>query len=411
MPHLNLPSLLIISAILRIGFLLYGLYQDATSTVKYTDIDYLVFTDAARYLSEGGSPYDRETYRYTPLLAYLLLPTTFPGEWWFHFGKILFAASDIVAGWGIYHILRHRGEAEQKALWYTAGCWLFNPMVATISTRGSSEGLLGVMVILLLWSVTTQRSPILSGFLLGLATHFKIYPIIYTPSILLAMDHDNTTSLHNFIHHFPTPRRIKFALSALATFTALNILFYAIYGYPFLLHTFLHHISRLDHRHNFSPYNILLYLISSPTGASSTPFATYAFIPQILLAGVILPLACAKRDLPGCLFVQTFAFVAFNKVCTSQYFMWYIVLLPFVLPGSRWIGWKGVLGLAVWVAGQAAWLAMGYRLEFLGESVFFPQMWLAALAFFAGNCWLLGEFVGDVVEGNRGGEGKVVVKG
>lgn len=96
------------------------------------------------------------------------------------------------------------------------------------------------------------------------------------------------------------------------------------YGYPFLDHSYFYHLIRIDHRHNFSPYNTLLYLNSSPKPTDSTSAAPslelerLAFLPQLLLSAVLIPLALAKKDLPSTMLAQTFAFVAFNKVCTSQ---------------------------------------------------------------------------------------------
>jgi phosphatidylinositol glycan class M len=43
-----------------------------------------------------------------------------------------------------------------------------------------------------------------------------------------------------------------------------------------------------------------------------------AFIPQLVLVVIVIPLALYGRDLATTMFAQTFAFVAFNKVCTSQ---------------------------------------------------------------------------------------------
>ncbi|RKF62103.1 GPI mannosyltransferase 1 [Erysiphe neolycopersici] len=186
---------------LRLGLLSYGIWQDSNTPLKYTDIDYYVFTDAARFVAQGQSPYNRETYRYTPLLAWILWPTTLFSSSslslslsvFFSFGKILFAMGDIVAGFFIVQILRKSlNMSNEKALGY-ASVWLLNPMVATISTRGSSEGLLGALVITLLWAVL-QRRVKLAGFLLGLAVHFKIYPFIYGASIVWWLDDQNITT-------------------------------------------------------------------------------------------------------------------------------------------------------------------------------------------------------------------------
>ena len=325
------PTLVFTAAtLLRAAFLLYGLWQDANSPMKYTDIDYFVFTDAARFISRGLSPYARDTYRYTPLLAWMIYPTTWPGTFWFSSGKVLFAVGDVVAGWMMYRILiQYRGMGKERALKF-ASIWLLNPMVATISTRGSSEGLLGVFVTALLWAVLARKI-VLAGALLGFAVHFKIYPFIYTASIIWWLD-DSVVgeskspvesrpqrSLMDRLLSFINARRIMLAVASIVTFAVLNAVMYQMYGWPFLEHSYFYHLSRIDHRHNFSPYNTLLYLNSSPGGSQSTfELERLAFVPQLLLSAVMIPLALAKKDLPSTMLAQTFAFVAFNKVCTSQ---------------------------------------------------------------------------------------------
>lgn len=219
------------AALLRMVLLVYGHFQDQNSALKYTDIDYYVFTDAARYVSHGKSPYARDTYRYTPLLAWMLLPTTW-GGWWFDFGKVLFALSDVLAGWLAYVILRSSyGMSKEQSVKF-ASLWLLNPMVAQISTRGSSEGLLALMVMALLWA-SLRRQYWLTGLAIGIAVHFKIYPFIYAASIFWWLDEITITSkmarsdihagvvasLRSFLNH----ARLRVFLSSILTFAILNI--------------------------------------------------------------------------------------------------------------------------------------------------------------------------------------------
>ncbi|KAL8945623.1 MAG: hypothetical protein Q9183_008029, partial [Haloplaca sp. 2 TL-2023] len=203
-------------------------------------------------------------------------------------------------------------------------------MVATISTRGSSEGLLGVMVVALLWAVT-RRNYTLAGILLGLSAHFKIYPFIYGPSIVWYLEHSYQPQPNDRKPSIASPEktnktffeatlgffnrdRIVFGLSSSITFAVVNIFMYTIYSRPFLEHTFLYHLSRVDHRHNFSPYNTFLHLSSAlPDKVSSLKLESLAFVPQLVISALLMPVVLAKKDLAGTMLAQTFAFVAFNK--------------------------------------------------------------------------------------------------
>lgn len=212
--------------LLRLALLFYGRWQDANSPVKYTDIDYLVFTDASRFLAHGGSPYDRATYRYTPLLAWLLYPTTWAGVW-FEFGKALFAAGDIVTGWLIHCILLDGGMSVERSMEF-ASIWLLNPMVANISTRGSSEGLVVVIVVVLLWA-TLQKRIALAGFLLGFGVHLKIYPFIYAASIFWWLGSSSPRRNGNLLGGLLSRERVMLALSSFLTFMSLNAVMFIQY--------------------------------------------------------------------------------------------------------------------------------------------------------------------------------------
>ncbi|KAI9266767.1 PIG-M-domain-containing protein [Phascolomyces articulosus] len=455
-------NLCIAATLLRIILLLYGEWQDANLTVKYTDIDYMVFTDAARHVTRGESPYERATYRYTPLLAILLTPNI---HWFFSFGKCIFAMTDIIVGYIIHQILVLRGMPSEKALWLDS-LWLLNPMVANISTRGNAESLLAAMVLGTLYLILIRRFyPACALF--GLAVHFKIYPVIYAVPLLFLLDkrygdpvdfprmmwsyqqtrlyvlqrylsdgggarfeiNEPPTSsspsspsssdeeytplrdravnqIRGILREcmlFFTPSRILFGAVSAGVFFALTWFMYQIYGDEFLQHTYLYHVTRKDHRHNFSVWFYQMYLAFDAPVAGKL-MGLLAFVPQLALVaatGIVF-----AKDIFFACFIQTFLFVTFNKVCTSQYFMWYICLLPLILPSTTIrFRWKGLTLIAAWAAGQGIWLNYAYHLEFLGENTFF-SIWIASIVFFIINCWIAVELIlnhrFEYVYGNTG---------
>jgi phosphatidylinositol glycan class M len=62
--------------------------------------------------------------------------------------------------------------------------WLYNPFTATISTRGSCDSLVTVMLLATLLMLL-QGQILLPALLYGLAVHFRIFPIVYAPGIVL----------------------------------------------------------------------------------------------------------------------------------------------------------------------------------------------------------------------------------
>lgn len=242
---------ILVGLIFRIGLLLWGIHQDSTSNLPYTDVDYSVFNQGTKLLVSGcqiqsilnhdesnsvsfeewsdlqdpigydcangflpslarftllndpvskhlkqsqspdgdgervinsifnnkdslefkwtlfcydlirpvflrfatlGNPFKRSTFRYTPILALILSPS----QWkWFpisekYYGKFIFITCDLVVGLLMWDLLDGRRDRDSKRGtndWLVGWIWLLNPIVGQISTRGSSESIIGVLVL------------------------------------------------------------------------------------------------------------------------------------------------------------------------------------------------------------------------------------------------------------------------
>ncbi|KAI8912170.1 PIG-M-domain-containing protein [Powellomyces hirtus] len=418
MPRFTFPLVTVLSILFHGAFLIYGSIQDRHPVVKFTDVDYLVFTDGARYVSSGASPYLRATYRYTPLLAWLVGPNVTVHPLW---GKVLFCVCDVLTGWFIYAVLCLRGMEGGRAAKYAA-VWMLNPFVVAISTRGNAESVVSVLVMATLWALVAKKQ-LVAAVLFGTSVHFKIFPIVYAlpfwlllrPEQLVSNDSRTdatgvrrksfrdairktksssaltTATLWTSFCEFFNRARLQFGLLSGAVFLGLTGAMYYLYGTDFLHETYLYHITRKDHRHNFSLYFYHMYLSSA--SAPSPMSSLLSFLPQFGLVTVLG--AVLAKDVVFACFAQTFAFVMLNKVCTSQYFMWYLCFLPIILPSSRFTNDRkkgGLILLSLWVGAQALWLSQAYALEHLGQNTF-RELWVAGAVFYIVNAAVLAKFV------------------
>ena len=118
---------------------------------------------------------------------------------------------------------------------------------------------------------------------------------------------------------------------------------------------------------------------------SSKIMAILTFVPQwsvILAAGFTF-----HYDIFFAIVMQTWAFVAFNKVMTAQYFLWYMSLMPFLAINNGIIHKHPSLGFVLYlsqVGYMAFWGLHAFQLEFFGVN-YFERINLINQAFFVIN--------------------------
>lgn len=382
---------------LRLVLILWSAHQDANFDVKYTDVDYIVYTDAARHVVNGGSPYARATYRYPPVLAILLTPNVLIHE---VYGKVLFSALDVVVGALILKIglLRgYNGREIKYALW----TWLFNPFTCTISTRGSCESLTGVLMLLVVHSLLV--GDIAKGAIAyGAVVHFRLYPIIHSLMFVAYLSKRDIVGNRSLFQNFNllswvTVQNVKFGILSALTFFGLSWVSFAKYGMEYLDESILYHVRRTDHRHNFAPAFYGVYLDAHLQHEATSSHSHFKQVSDLLASSAVATLSVVlvlgfllSRDMPFALFAQTLAFVTFNKVCTAQYFVWWFMLLPLILPSLLRSYRKKhlIFSFSLWIVAQLHWLLWAYSLEFKGMQVY-RSLWTASLAFFGANIWFL----------------------
>ena len=322
----SISALLLLGGALRVVMMLYSIFHDGYFRVKYTDIDYMIITDAAAEVVKGKSPFDRVTYRYTPLLSWLMIPNA---AVWLHSGKLIFALCDIGAAYYCYSVLRTFATEKSSKIAVSVFI-LFNPIVVEVSTRGNSDILVTFLCMIVL--AHFYRKAFFSAALwLGFAIHFKVYPIIYTAPLIFGLW--SSTAGHTAALKLKScaPTILGCGVLVAVGFAAPTLFCWRLYGQRYLDEALLYHISREDHRHNLSPYWLPMYLAMGGRALGSSEAynsGLAAFIPQAIV--LIWTAWRLRRNTAHAFCIETVIFVGFNKVCTVQYFVWFIPFLGYV---------------------------------------------------------------------------------
>ena len=362
----NFYNLMFWAIVIRFGFMFLNEVFDIT-----TDVDYHVYTEGAReLLKPNGNPYHRFTYRYTPLVAYLMLPNLQVP----FFGKILWNLFDLVSI--VYMDLFLRRLPIDSATRYKAlSFWMLNPYMAYINGRGSCESLsLFLMAAMLYhlrlaWERKAETFNVfLAAIFYGLLVHFRLYPVIYGLTIYIWINRERV---------FPRFNVILFGIVSIGLNVGLVAFFYKLFGQIFLDECFLYHLKRKDPRHNYSIFWLItVYDYFVPEGEIPFPQLGKVLLGGRLLLIAIVAVVFWKRKILA-MTIQTFIFTTFNTVYTAQYAIWEIQLLPYLLADSDCFNKKKKLTfwllIAIWFINLEVWAYFSGKFEHRGENA---QYWM-----------------------------------
>ncbi|KAE8301809.1 Dolichyl-phosphate-mannose-protein mannosyltransferase [Giardia duodenalis] len=372
-------SVWILALLIRCVLIWLGTYISDPPALSMTDIDYLVVWDG---VCLAPVPSERPTYRYSPIFKVICWPMCR----WPTYGKVLYSLSDLIFALLAYRITRHSQRVHHL--------WLMNPFVIALSVRGSFDSIVQTLVAWMLLTIK-QHKYLMSGLLLGLCIHLRIYPIIFTPFLLLYALLDRKADQRE-----PLDGIFRAGLllcCTLISFFATTLISMLIDD-GYLSSGLLYHVSgRVDHRHNLSILWAVQLACSKGKEVYCWPFAK--LFQTVILAALIIQRVLALRTLEpieneeaqSVLKRRYFyhqllsdldqacrAFVAFNSVVTAQYFSW--TFATFTLSPNAVLNKTSYGKLATFVGSLGLSLCISGALEFSGKTKYLSLITLANTA-------------------------------
>ena len=340
----SLPLCLFVSITVRILMIYVSTLVDSYFHIQYTDVDYLVITDG----SKNFNPYNRETFRYSPIIAWLVIPNNYISQ---DYGKILFSCIDTICSY-IMHLIILQLQPERSSsdegdirqfscnsnilsLNPTSVVWLWalNPLSIVLSTRGSFDCISNLMLVMTMFHVIKKHF-VFAGLWYGLFIHFRIYPIIYILVFLVYIFNNHKTSaVDSSSQKQAVVASLYFLAATLTSVFLCTLISYCLYGHDYIDNAILYHMQRVDFKHNFSLhfyYNYLFYDdISIKQSLSVLQFNNYAELTAMLVSAftqsgaliiliAVVSFKYAHRNFIFALFLVTLVFVTFNRVITAQ---------------------------------------------------------------------------------------------